>query len=487
MPCTTILVGNRASNDHSTLIARTDDGHFDVKKLVVVEPKDVKRTYRSVISHLEVPLPEAPLRFTACPSVDPGKGVWAATGINGANVGMTATETITSNPRVLSADPLVVYRKAQKRGEKDVPGGIGEEDMVLLVLPYVRSAREGVLRLASLLEQYGTYESNGIAFNDEREVWWMETIGGHHWMARRVPDDRVVISPNQFAMDGFDMDDAFGARKAHMCSADLKTFIDENHLDLNQEGRFNPRDVFGSRRDSDHVYNTPRAWFMGRYLCPRSHRWEGPQAEFGPESDDLPWSLVPDRKVTVEDVKYMLSGHFQGTDFDPYIGRDTGKRGRYRSIGINRTGVASVCQIRPDVPDPIKGLEWICFGPTTFDALLPVYPNAPRMPAYLSNVTMDVTTENFYWSSRLLAALADPHFPQTVQMMERYQMAVFTRGRQLVREYDRRMAETGDFSLTAEANEALAKMARRETTAALGNILQVASERMKDGYDRADN
>ena len=117
MPCTTILVGNRASNDHSTLIARTDDGHFDVKKLVVVEPKDVKRTYKSVISHLEVPLPETPLRFTACPSVNLSKGVWAATGINAANVGMTATETITSNPRVLSADPLVVYQKARKRGE----------------------------------------------------------------------------------------------------------------------------------------------------------------------------------------------------------------------------------------------------------------------------------------------------------------------------------------------------------------------------------
>ena len=487
MPCTTVLVGKLASNDRSTMIARTDDGHFDVKKLVVMEPKDHKRTYTSVISHLEIPLPEAPMRITACPSVNLSKGVWAATGINAANVGMTATETITSNPRVLSADPLVVYQKAEKRGEKDVPGGIGEEDIVLLVLPYVRTAREGVLRLASLLEQYGTYESNGIAFNDENEVWWMETVGGHHWLARRVPEDRVVIAPNQFGMDGFDLDDAFGAQKDHLCSADLREFIADNHLDCNQNGRFNPRDVFGSHRDSDHVYNTPRAWFMGRYLCPRSHRWEGPDAEFGPESDHIPWSLVPDRKVTVEDVKHLLSSHYQGTDFDPYIHRDTGKRGMYRSIGINRTGVASVCQIRPDVPEPIKGLEWICFGPTTFDALLPVYPNAPKMPAYLSAVTEDVSTENFYWSSRLLAALCDPHFAQTVQPMERYQAAVMTQGRQLVRKYDAKMAETGDFSLTAEANDALAKMARRETGKVLNEIVQIASEQMKDGYDRADN
>ena len=226
---------------------------------------------------------------------------------------------------------------------------------------------------------------------------------------------------------------------------------------------------------------------MGRYLCPLSHRWEGPDAEFGPESDCIPWALTPDRKVSVEDVKYLLSTHFQGTDFDPYTNRDTGKRGMYRSIGINRTGVAALCQIRSDVPEPIRGIEWICFGPTTFNALLPVYANAPKMPAYLSAVTMDVSTENFYWSSRLLAALCDPHFAQTVQPMERYQDAVFTKGRQLIREYDRKMTDAGDFSLTVEANDALAKMAREQTQKILSEALQVASERMKNGYNRADN
>ena len=33
---------------------------------------------------------------------------------------------------------------------------------------------------------------NGIAFQDQNEIWWLETIGGHHWMARRVPDDSYV-------------------------------------------------------------------------------------------------------------------------------------------------------------------------------------------------------------------------------------------------------------------------------------------------------
>ena len=487
MPCTTILVGAKASNDGSTMIARTDDGHYDVKKLIVVNPGDQPKKYKSVNSHAEIELPGNPMRYTACPNVDPKQGTWAATGINEAQVGMTATETITSNPRVLAADPPVEYRRAKSRKEKDVPGGIGEEDFVVLVLPYIRSAREGVLRLAGLLEKYGTYEANGIAFNDEKEVWWMETIGGHHWMARRIPEDRVVIAPNQFAMDEFDLEDAFGKKEANLCSEDLREFIAENRLDLNQDGKFNPRAVFGSRRDMDHIYNTPRAWFMGRYLAPKTFRWEGPGADYTPESDDIPWSLKPERKVTAEDVKTLLSSHYQGTPYNPYTSQDTGVRGKYRSIGINRTGVTSICQIRPWAPDGVKGVEWICFGSTTFDAMLPVYPNVPKMPDYLSRVTLQASTENFYWASRMIGALADAHYAACIQHIDRYQEAMEFRGRQLIREYDRKIAETGDLRLAEEANGKLCEMAKEETGKALNNVLQTASEGMKNGYRLADN
>ena len=487
MPCTTVLVGKNASHDHSTMIARTDDGHFDVKKCVVVDPKKQPRKYKSVISHVEIELPDDPMRYTACPSVDRSKGIWAATGINAANVGMTATETITSNPRVLAADPLVEYRKAKSRREKDVPGGIGEEDIVVLVLPYIRSAREGVLRLASLLEKYGTYESNGIAFNDGDEVWWLETIGGHHWMARKVPDDRVVINPNQFGMDAFDFGDAFGKKESHLCSEDLRDFIKRHDLDLNTEGKGNPRDIFGSRTDTDHIYNTPRAWFMGRYLAPTSHTWDGENAEFGPESDDIPWSLVPERKVTVEDVQYLLSSHYQGTDYDPYRNRDTGKRGMYRSIGINRTGVTSICQIRNGVPEALRGIEWISFGSTTFSCFVPLYANVSKMPRYLSHVSTDVSTDNLYWGSRLIGALADPCYSDCVQQIQRYHSAVQVKGRQIILEYDRKMTEKADWSLTEEANEKICSMAREQTTDTLNKVLLEASTHMKNGYKLSDN
>ena len=334
--------GDDSGNDDSGA------GHYTSKKFVVIHPEEQPRTYKTEISHLTIELPDNPMRYTAVPNAEKGEGVWAASGVNAAQVGMTATETITSNPRVLGADPLVLYQPAED-GKEEVPGGIGEEDLVYIVLPYIKSAREGVKRLGSLLEQYGTYEMNGIAFQDHDEIWWLETIGGHHWMAVKVPDDHYVAMPNQLGIDHFDLEDALGEQKEYMCSADLKEFIETYHLDLSMDGNFNPRDAFGSHDDSDHVYNTPRAWFMERYLNPHTKKWDGPYADYTPVSDDIPWMMVPEKKITVEDVKYVLSSHYQGTPYDPYAAYgDKSWKGAYRSIGVNRTDFLSVIQMRPD-------------------------------------------------------------------------------------------------------------------------------------------
>ena len=487
MGCTTILVGKKATNDGSTLIARNEDGFYDVKKMIVVMPKDQPRKYRTVISHLQIDLPDDPLRYTAMPNVSKKEGIWAAHGINSANVGMTATETITTNPRVLAADPLVRYHKAESKKEKDIPGGIGEEDMVTIVLPYIRSAREGVIRLGSLLEQYGTYETNGIAFNDENEVWWLESIGGHHWIAVKVKDDEYVIAPNQFSMDRFDLEDALGEQKENMCSKDLKEFIEDNHLNCNINGTFNPRLIFGSHSDQDHIYNTPRAWYMARYFNPRTYKWDGEDADYTPLSNDIPFALKPEFLITVEDVKYILSSHYQGTPYNPYSNQDTGCRAAYRSIGINRTGSSAILQIRNNVPDEIKGIHWCLFGSMAFNAAIPLYANVDRMPDYVAKVTEDATTDNFYWHSRYIAALAEPHYANTIQMIERYQSAVPNKARQLMHEAEAEMLKNNDFSTLDKINEKICKECSKIAQHFLNEILFEATKQMKNGFNRADN
>ena len=107
-------------------------------------------------------------------------------------------------------------------------------------------------------------------------------------------------APEDGTRERFDFSDALGEQKEYMCSADLEEFVKTYHLDLSQDGEFHPRDAFGSHDDADHVYNTPRAWFMERYLNPHTKVWDGPHADFTPVSDDLPWCMVPEKKVTVE-------------------------------------------------------------------------------------------------------------------------------------------------------------------------------------------
>ena len=485
MACTTILVGKKASNDGSTMIARNDDGHFDPKKLIVVEPKDQKRIYESKIGRLKIELPDNPLRYTMIPNVDPSQGVWPASGVNSLGVGMTATETITSNSRVLGADPYVL---AKKKNGKQIPGGLGEEDLVLLILPYIHSAREGVLRLGSLLEKYGTYEPNGIAFNDPDEIWWLETIGGHHWIARRIPDDRYVMMPNQFGLDDFSFEDAYGEQKENLCSSDLREFVEKNHLGLDQGGVFNPRLAFGSRDDSDHIYNTPRAWFMMRYFNPRSFIYDGPNAQYTPTSDDIPWSMVPERKITVEDVKYILSSYYQGTPYDPYSkAGDPTLHGIYRPIGISRTSFMTCLQARPNLPKEISTIEWICMGPNPFNAFVAIYPNVSKIPAYFSKTTMKVDTSSFYWANRIIGALADSHFHSSAIFVERYQKAMQDANRAHIIKFDAKYLETEESSVLEEANEEMAVEAERKTSTLLNHVLTVASEAMKCGYYRSDN
>lgn len=492
MPCTTILAGKKATFDGSTMIARNSDsgsGSFTPKKKAVTNASQISDTYVSVLSHVKIQLPKDPMKYTSIPNVLPDEGIWAGSGVNEANVGMTATETITTNERVLGADPMVKYQKAED-GREEVPGGIGEEDLVTLVLPYIHTAREGVERLGALLEEYGTYEMNGIAFSDVNEIWWLESIGGHHWIAKRVPDDAYVVMPNQLGIDSFDLKDAFGKQKDHMCSSDLKEFIADNHLDLSFNGTFNPRDAFGSHSTADHVYNTPRAWFIERFLNPTTCHYDGENADCVPESDTIPWCLVPERKITVEDIKYLLSSYYQGTPYDPYgTYGDNTRRGMYRPIGINRNDFLELIQIRPDLPESIRSLQWLTFGSNAFNAMVPFYAGMSEVPSYFGSTQALPSTEQYYWASRILGALADAHYKACISAIENYQQSVGAKSWQLIHEYDEKITADAQHAeeLCNKAAEDAAKMLKNETQKALNKVLYEASCRMKNAYSRSDS
>ena len=484
--CTTILVGKNATYDGSTMMARTEDasaGSFNPKKHIVIKPSEQPKLYKSVLTKFEIELPDNPMKYTSMPNALNNEGVWGEAGVNEKNVAVSETETISSNALVLGADPLV-------------EDGIGEEDILTITLPYINSAKEGVERLGSILEKYGTYEMNGIGFQDENEVWWLETIGGHHFIAKRVPDDSYVVGPNQQGIKSFDFVDAFGEKKNHICSKDMIEFIVNNKLDLTfkkvedlkKVTDFDVRASLGSHTDFDRVYNTPRAWFMHKYLAPKKYKWEGPNADFSPESDYLPWSLQPDHKITVDDIKYLMSSYYQSTKFNPYGKHgDLSDAGKYRPIGVNRTNFVTLTQIRGYMPEEIKSVEWIAVGSCAFNSFIPQYSRANDTPKYLKEVKDEVTTESFYWCNRLIAALADPHYNEAMVWIDRYQNKMAAKGHEFINKFDKKFKE-GNISKTffEDANNEISEFTKKETAEVLGKVLYTASLKMKNAFSRSD-
>lgn len=453
--CTTILAGKNATIDGSTLIARNDDGHeaLDPQRFVLVKSDEQPRHYKAKLSALELDLPANPMSYTSTPNAVLDDGIWAAAGINSANVAMSATETITTNPRILGLDPLV-------------ENGLGEEDIVTLVLPYIHSAREGVARLGQLLTDYGTYESNGIAFADKDEVWWLETIGGHHWAAIRIPDDSYVVAPNRMNIDVFDFDS-----NETMSSDDLQDLIEKNHLNPDFDG-YNLRKIFGSSTVKDSVYNNPRTWYGQNFFGNES---ENPQAQ------DLPFICKAKRKISVEDVKFVLSSHFENTEFDPYssISKD-GREKLFRTIGINRNHSVHILQIRNHVAPELSGVHWLAFGANTFNHVVPFYSNVTDTPAAFKNAKADFDPNNMYWLSCLTALLGDTNYDLYVDLRDTFALDTMAKFRQIQNETDKNLSD-----LTV-ANEKLAAIALSAQTELLGRMLHLGSANMKLRFDFND-
>lgn len=397
--CTAIIVGKKASIDGSTIIARDEDAHtaINTKKFVVIPAKDYDLTYKSKYTGLEVPLKGHGYRYTATPNGNPSEGDWYEAGINEKNVAMSATETELTNPRVLGHDPLV----------KD---GVAEDAMLPLVLPFVNSAREAVQRLGSLIEKYGTAETNGIAFSDQDEVWYMETGGGHCWVAQQLPEDAYAICPNIMVIGKIDFED----HDHYMHSKGLRDFVNQHHLNPNPLD-FNFRNIFGSQNEADTYYNTPRTWY-GQKLF-------NPSVEQDPRSQNMPFCRKPEKKIAIEDVQYFLSSHYNGTKYDPMGTHSSGSKeeqNKFRPIAIDRNQSSCILQIRSDVPADQAAVQWIAFGFYSYSPYVPFYANIVDTPANYKFAPDKFNLDSAYWMYKLLPIIIQPKYHQFINEVNAY-------------------------------------------------------------------
>ncbi|MCR5546636.1 MAG: C69 family dipeptidase, partial [Lachnospiraceae bacterium] len=108
-------------------------------------------------------------------------------------------------------------------------------------------------------------------------------------------------------------------------------------------------------------------------------------------------------------------------------------------------------------------------------------------PAYLKNTTEDASTENFYWSSRYIAALSDSAYGKCINHIERYDNAVQSKNHELIHKYDELLDQTNDMKkVSEEANQEIADMVKSETQNTLNKVLYEVSNQMKNSYARSD-
>lgn len=256
--------------------------------------------FKSTGNGFTYPLPEVSYKYTATPDWDQSEGQFEEAGINEYEVAVSATETTYANEKAMAADPFVEDK------------GITECSIPSVLLPRIKTAREGVKLIGEIIEIIGAGESFRFAVADPKEAWYIEAGSGHQWVAVRVPDDSYMVTANQLRIGKVDLNDT----ENYMGSKTLITFAAEKGLyDSSKDGEFNFAKVYGSDTEKDLYYNHSRVWWGQNMLSPSQKQQPG--------INNYPVFMKPDNKVAVKDVMAVLRSHYNDSDFDTYKNLNT--------------------------------------------------------------------------------------------------------------------------------------------------------------------
>lgn len=343
--CTSILIGKNATVDGSVIIGRNEDAKTAwPKHLAFNSHQTIKNNiFKSKDNKFQMELPNERFSYSSTPEWTDKYGVFEEDGINEYHVAMSATESAYANDRVMAMDPF------------DEEKGILEEAMVTVVLPYIKSAREGVERLGKIVQKHGAAEADGILFADRDEAWYMEIGSGHHYVAQRIPDDSYAVVANQLAIQIIDFND----KDNFITSPRIQEFVYQNNL-WPKDKPFNFRLIFGTHDDSDLTYNTPRVWSGQKLLTP--------SIDQDPESFDLPFIRKPDHPISIQDAQRVLSDHFNGTPYDLTNSKNEGQPA-YRPIAVATTQESHLLQLRGE-----NMTHWLAMGIAAQSVYIPFLP-----------------------------------------------------------------------------------------------------------------
>lgn len=408
--CTSILIGKDASIDGTIMIGRNEDAKAAWPKHMVVHQRgEMPNHFISKDTRLELDLPEGSARYTATPEWTDKDGLFEEDGINEYDVAMSATESAYSNALVLGYDPLV-------------ENGLNEEAMITVVLPYVKTAREGVQRLGNLIAKYGTGETNGVLFADNDEAWYFETGAGHYWVAQRIPDDSYAVVANQLAIQEIDFNDSAN----FMFHPGIQEFVEKH--DLNPDpSTFNFRKIFGTADRSDAIYSEPRVWAGHQMFSPRQATDETP------ESTELPFIMKPDHKLSIFDAQNYLSNHYEGTEFDP-LGHGEYAH-KYRPISLAKTQESHILQMNR----PGANIHWLAMGVAAESTYVPFFNGITDTPAPYKRGKLPAQLNSAYWIFKHASVLVDSHLHDFLPLLRDVQKERNATAIKMIAETDRRL------------------------------------------------
>ncbi len=385
MPCTTILAAPGATSDGAFYISRNEDCSPDDAKRLVYHPSRDNAPgalFRSFRNDFTWPLPPHSLAYLSVSDSATDGASEGEAGFNEAGVGITATETIAMSPETAKVDPYLPQT------------GVIEDALEDSVLPFIRTAREGVLLLGSQCEKAGAGEGCGVAFVDSDEIWWFETCSGHTWAAARLPRDCCYVTANHARLQAFDPENT----ENFLSSPNLISFAEEKGLWKKGARPFNVRKAYvGEDLKRDTYYNFARNRVLIEKYCP--------SLRLKPEEDmSFPVFMKPERKLSFHDIASGLRNHYEGTDSDPY--RTGNPKTAWRPISVFRCSQSHILQLKPWLPTACGAVTWVSWGMPSLGVFVPVFQGAKWFPKPYGVGTHDSDSVSAGWAFRKVQTLA---------------------------------------------------------------------------------
>lgn len=384
--CFSIVAGKEATATLTPLISRTSDS------------KDARRAkhlkiYRTMSGEkLYLGLPYWDL------AIDPSYDM-AQLSVNRYGVALSATQTIQSNRMALLLDP------PSQTGQ-----GVSEPNIPAIVMPMATSAREGIEILGKAIESRGVNDGwgFGVQLADENEVWYLETLSGHQWVAIRIPDDQYFVAANgpgqiqEYLPDTYDYLMSHYRNRTPIEFAEVYGFAEhEHHI-------FNFRKSYGDLLHSNNRNNNfIRIAYAQHKLSPSTQPFDRAHIEQGV----FPMFLRPDHLIEISDIQNIQSSHYEEfPNFDPYSWsyEETQTTSFYYPIANPRTSNAHVTIVKPHLYNNdvnISQIEYVALGMPGLSVYLPIYYGLTKVPTRLSGSTSKADDHSLFWQFRKIQSL----------------------------------------------------------------------------------